>query len=397
MLRLSLTALLIFTSFYSSAQNLLPRPPQINVSSYILVEPVTGKVLAEFNADDQIEPASMTKVMTGYIAADQLQRNLVRGDDEVLISTKAWKMEGSRMFIEAGKRVSFEDLVKGVVIQSGNDASVAIAEYLGGTEEGFVDIMNAYAQSLGLSNTLFENSTGLPSSNHFSSARDLSIISANLINNFPEHYALYKEKSFTFNDIRQLNRNRLLWRDDSVDGIKTGHTESAGFCLISSAARGSMRLITVVAGANSEDERFNASQRLLEYGFRFFVTQNLLKSDEEIRSADVWGGKKDDVSLGLAKDLIVTVPRAELSDLKIDYTFKNNIEAPISKGDILGSLSVKSGETVISNANLIALEEVEPKGFFGRLISKIIMWFICLLYTSPSPRDATLSRMPSSA
>ncbi len=378
MLRLSLTALLLFTSFYSNAQNLLPRPPQINVSSYILVEPVTGKVLAEFNADDQIEPASMTKVMTGYIAADQLHRNLVRADDEVLISTKAWKMEGSRMFIEAGKRVSFEDLIKGVVIQSGNDASVAIAEYLGGTEEGFVDIMNAYAQSLGLNNTLFENSTGLPSSNHFSSARDLSIISANLINNFPEHYALYKEKNFTFNDIRQLNRNRLLWRDDSVDGIKTGHTESAGFCLISSAARGSMRLIAVVAGANSEDERFNASQRLLEYGFRFFVTQNLLESNEEVRSADVWGGKKDNVSLGLAKDLIVTVPRAELPGLKIDYTFNNNIEAPISKGDILGSLSVKSGDTVIANANLVALEEVEPKGFFGRLISKIIMWFLNL-------------------
>lgn len=378
MLRLSITALLLFTSFYSNAQNLLPRPPQINVTSYILVEPVTGKVLAEFNADDQIEPASMTKVMTGYIAADQLHRNLVRADDEVLISTKAWKMEGSRMFIEAGKRVSFEDLLKGVVIQSGNDASVAIAEYLGGTEEGFVDIMNAYAQSLGLNNTLFENSTGLPSSNHFSSARDLSIISANLINNFPEHYALYKEKSFTFNDIRQLNRNRLLWRDDSVDGIKTGHTESAGFCLISSAARGSMRLIAVVAGANSEDERFNASQRLLEYGFRFFVTQNLLESNEEVRSADVWGGKKDNVSLGLAKDLIVTVPRSELPGLKIDYTFNNNIEAPISKGDILGSLSVKSGDTVIANANLVALEEVEPKGFFGRLISKIIMWFLNL-------------------
>ena len=378
MLRLSITALLLFTSFYSNAQNLLPRPPQINVTSYILVEPVTGKVLAEFNADDQIEPASMTKVMTGYIAADQLHRNLVRADDEVLISTKAWKMEGSRMFIEAGKRVSFEDLIKGVVIQSGNDASVAIAEYLGGTEEGFVDIMNAYAQSLGLNNTLFENSTGLPSSNHFSSARDLSIISANLINNFPEHYALYKEKSFTFNDIRQLNRNRLLWRDDSVDGIKTGHTESAGFCLISSAARGSMRLIAVVAGANSEDERFNASQRLLEYGFRFFVTQNLLESNEEVRSADVWGGKKNAVSLGLAKDLIVTVPRAELPSLKIDYTFNNNIEAPISKGDILGSLSVKSGDTVIANANLVALEEVEPKGFFGRLISKIIMWFLNL-------------------
>jgi len=378
MLRLTLITLLLYSSLDSNSQNLLPRPPQINVSSYILVEPVTGKVLAEFNSDDQIEPASMTKVMTGYIAADQLQRNLVRPDDEVLISTKAWKMEGSRMFIEAGKRVSFEDLVKGIVIQSGNDASVAVAEYLGGTEEGFVDIMNAYAQSLGLKNTLFENSTGLPSSNHFSSARDLSIISANLIKNFPDHYALYKEKSFTFNEIRQLNRNRMLWRDDSVDGIKTGHTQSAGFCLISSAERGSMRLIAVVTGANSDNDRFNASQRLLEYGFRFFVTQSLLKSNEEVRSADVWGGKKDSVPLGLANELIVTVPRAELSSLKIDYTFNNNIEAPISAGDVLGSLSVKSGERVIANANLVALDDIEPKGFFGRLISKIIMWFLNL-------------------
>lgn len=378
MLRLTLITLLLYSSLDSNSQNLLPRPPQINVSSYILVEPVTGKVLAEFNSDDQIEPASMTKVMTGYIAADQLQRNLVRPDDEVLISTKAWKMEGSRMFIEAGKRVSFEDLVKGIVIQSGNDASVAVAEYLGGTEEGFVDIMNAYAQSLGLKNTLFENSTGLPSSNHFSSARDLSIIAANLIKNFPDHYALYKEKSFTFNEIRQLNRNRMLWRDDSVDGIKTGHTQSAGFCLISSAERGSMRLIAVVTGANSDNDRFNASQRLLEYGFRFFVTQSLLKSNEEVRSADVWGGKKDSVPLGLANELIVTVPRAELSSLKIDYTFNNNIEAPISAGDVLGSLSVKSGERVIANANLVALDDIEPKGFFGRLISKIIMWFLNL-------------------
>lgn len=376
--RITLYFLFIFFSLDSDSQNLLPRPPQINVSSYILVEPVSGTVLAEFNADDQIEPASMTKIMTGYIAADQLHRNLVRPDDEVLISTKAWKMEGSRMFVEAGKRVKFEDLLRGVVIQSGNDATVAIAEHLGGNEEGFVDIMNAYAQNLGLKNTVFENSTGLPSANHFSSARDLSIISTNLINQFPDHYSLYKEKSFTFNDIRQLNRNRLLWRDDSVDGVKTGHTESAGYCLISSAARGSMRLIAVVAGANSEDERFNASQRLLEYGFRFFVTQGLLKSNEAIRTADVWGGKKDAVPLGLQQDLVVTVPRADLPGLKIDYAFNNNIEAPISRGDILGSISVKSGDTVITNANLVALEDIESKGFFGRLISKIVMWFINL-------------------
>ncbi|MGA1761916.1 MAG: D-alanyl-D-alanine carboxypeptidase family protein [Gammaproteobacteria bacterium] len=374
---LSITFLLIQSSLVES-QNIVPRPPQINVSSYILIEPNSSTVLAEFNADDHIEPASMTKVMTGYIAADQLHRNLVKPTDEVLISSKAWKMEGSRMFIEEGKRVSFEDLLKGVVIQSGNDASVAIAEYLGGTEEGFVDIMNAYAQSMGLQNTLFENSTGLPSSNHFSSARDLSTITKNLINNFPEHYQLHKERSFTFNDIRQLNRNRLLWRDDTVDGVKTGHTESAGYCLISSAARGSMRLIAVVAGANSEEERFNSSQRLLEYGFRFFVTQKLLSSNEEVRSADVWGGQKDLVPLGLPNDLVVTVPRADLPNLKIDYTFNNNIEAPIVEGDVLGSLSVKSGESVIATSNLVALENIESKGFFGRLISKIIMWFLNL-------------------
>lgn len=378
MLRFLLTTFLLLLGSLVESQNVVPRPPQINVSSYILMEPNSGTVLAEFNADDQIEPASMTKVMTGYIAADQLHRNLVKPTDQVLISSKAWKMEGSRMFIEEGKRVSFEDLLKGVVIQSGNDASVAIAEYLGGTEEGFVDIMNAYAQSMGLQNTLFENSTGLPSSNHFSSARDLSIITKNLINNFPDHYQLHKERSFTFNDIRQLNRNRLLWRDDSVDGVKTGHTESAGYCLISSAARGSMRLIAVVTGANSEEERFNSSQRLLEYGFRFFVTQKLLSSNEEVRSADVWGGQKDFVPLGLPNDLIVTVPRADLPNLKIDYTFNNNIEAPIVEGDVLGSLSVKSGDSVIATSNLVALENIESKGFFGRLISKIIMWFLNL-------------------
>lgn len=378
MLRFLLTIFLLLLGSLVESQNVVPRPPQINVSSYILMEPNSGTVLAEFNADDQIEPASMTKVMTGYIAADQLHRNLVKPTDQVLISSKAWKMEGSRMFIEEGKRVSFEDLLKGVVIQSGNDASVAIAEYLGGTEEGFVDIMNAYAQSMGLQNTLFENSTGLPSSNHFSSARDLSIITKNLINNFPDHYQLHKERSFTFNDIRQLNRNRLLWRDDSVDGVKTGHTESAGYCLISSAARGSMRLIAVVTGANSEEERFNSSQRLLEYGFRFFVTQKLLSSNEEVRSADVWGGQKDFVPLGLPNDLIVTVPRADLPNLKIDYTFNNNIEAPIVEGDVLGSLSVKSGDSVIATSNLVALENIESKGFFGRLISKIIMWFLNL-------------------
>ena len=371
--------LLLFTSCLEIyAQSFVAPAPKLDLKAYILIEPQTGTVIAEYNSDLHVEPASMTKIMTGYVVADQIGNNLINLNDSVLISEKAWRMGGSKMFIEAGKRVSVEDLLKGVIIQSGNDASVALAEYSGGTEEGFVDLMNAYAQSLGMNNTAFVNSTGLPAEGHYSSAKDLAYLTSNFINKFPEIYSLYKEKSFEFNSIKQLNRNKLLWRDDSSDGVKTGHTESAGYCLVGSAKRGGMRLITVVAGSSSDKKRFDDTQRLLEYGFRFFSTQEVLKKDQVYKTVKVWGGQKSETGLGVAADQILTLPRVDFKDLQINYIYKNNIQAPIKKGDVIGSIEIISNDKPVLVTDLVALDEVEAKGFFGRLWSKFILWIMSL-------------------
>ena len=360
------------------AQSMVPKAPKLNLESYILIEAGTNTVIAEFNSDNQISPASMTKVMSGYVIADQIASGAISLDDKVLISEKAWKTGGSKMFIEAGKRISVRDLLSGIVIQSGNDATVAMAEYVAGSEEGFVDFMNAYASELGLSNTLFQNAVGWTDPNHFSSAKDLANITKALINNFPEHYSTYKEKEYTFSGIRQLNRNKLLWRDDSVDGVKTGHTESAGYCLISSAKRNEMRLIAVVAGSPSENERLISSQRLLEYGFRFFATQKLIVKNAEITSAKVWGGKIDKVALGSKSDILLTLPRSDFKNLKASYNFNNNVQAPISKGDVIGNIEFISNEKLVFSAPLIAIESVEAKGFFGRIWARIVFWIMSL-------------------
>lgn len=371
--------LLLFTSCLEIyAQSFVAPAPKLDLKAYILIEPQTGTVIAEYNSDLNVEPASMTKIMTSYIVADQIGNDLINLNDSVLISEKAWRMGGSKMFIEAGRRVSVEDLLKGVIIQSGNDASVALAEYAGGTEEGFVDLMNAYAQSLGMNNTTFLNSTGLPAEGHYSSAKDLAHLTSNFINKFPEIYSLYKEKSFEFNSIKQLNRNKLLWRDDSSDGVKTGHTESAGYCLVGSAKRGGMRLITVVAGSSSDKKRFDDTQRLLEYGFRFFSTQEVLKKDQVYKTVKVWGGQKSETGLGVAADQILTLPRVDFKDLQINYIYKNNIQAPIKKGDVIGSIEIISNDKPVLVTDLVALDEVEAKGFFGRLWSKFILWIMSL-------------------
>lgn len=371
--------LLLFTSCLELyAQSFVAPAPKLDLKAYILIEPQTGTVIAEYNSDLHVEPASMTKIMTGYVVADQIGNDLINLNDSVLISEKAWRMGGSKMFIEAGKRVSVEDLLKGVIIQSGNDASVALAEYSGGTEEGFVDLMNAYAQSLGMNNTAFVNSTGLPAEGHYSSAKDLAYLTSNFINKFPEIYSLYKEKSFEFNSIKQLNRNKLLWRDDSSDGVKTGHTESAGYCLVGSAKRGGMRLITVVAGSSSDKKRFDDTQRLLEYGFRFFSTQEVLKKDQVYKTVKVWGGQKSEAGLGVTANQILTLPRVDFKDLQINYIYKNNIQAPIKKGDVIGSIEIISNDTPVLVTDLVALDEVEAKGFFGRLWSKFILWIMSL-------------------
>jgi D-alanyl-D-alanine carboxypeptidase (penicillin-binding protein 5/6) len=360
------------------AQSMVPKAPKLNLDSYILLEANTNTVIAEFNSENQISPASMTKVMSGYVIADQIASGAISLDDKVLVSEKAWKTGGSKMFIEAGKRVSVRDLLSGIVIQSGNDATVAMAEYVAGSEEGFVDFMNAYASELGLSNTLFQNAVGWTDPNHFSSVNDLAQLTKALIANFPDHYATYKEKEFTFSGIRQLNRNKLLWRDDSVDGVKTGHTESAGYCLISSAKRNDMRLIAVVAGSPSENERLISSQRLLEYGFRFFATQKLISKDSEITTAKVWGGKMDEVALGTKEDILLTLPRSDFKSIKANYNFKNNIQAPISNGYVIGDIEFISDDRVVLSAPLVAIESVEAKGFFGRIWARIVFWILSL-------------------
>ena len=360
------------------AQSMVPKAPKLNLSSYILLEASTNTVIAEFNSDNQIAPASMTKVMSGYVIADQIANGSISLDDKVLISEKAWKTGGSKMFIEVGKRVSVKDLLSGIVIQSGNDATIAMAEYVAGSEEGFVDFMNAYASEMGLTNTLFQNSTGFSDPNHFTSAKDLAKLTQELINKFPDHYATYKEKEFTFSGIRQLNRNKLLWRDDSVDGVKTGHTDSAGFCLISSARRNDMRLIAVVAGSESENERLTASQRLLEYGFRFYATQKLVSQETKVTTAKVWGGTIDEVALGSTQDIYLTLPRSEFKNIKANYQFTNNLQAPIEIGEQIGSIEFTSNDRVVLSAPLMAIENVEAKGFFGMLWARLVYWITSL-------------------
>ena len=377
----------LLTSLFAFGQSFVPDAPELNLKSYILIEPNTNTVIAEFNSTSEIEPASMTKIMTAYVTADQIGNELISIDDEVLISEKAWRMEGSRMFIEAGKRVSVSDLLKGIIIQSGNDASVAIAEYVGGTERGFVDLMNAYAGSLNMNNTIFQNSTGLPAENHFSSAKDLAILTSHLITKFPEIYSFYKEKQFTFNEIKQLNRNKLLWRDDSSDGVKTGHTKAAGYCLVGSSKRGDMRLITVVAGSDSDNNRFMASQRLLEYGFRFFATQKILNANQEYKQINIWGGVEKNLSLGVLEDISITLPRTSFKDLVVNYNYSNNIQAPIEIGQKIGILEIVNNDEIVFSTDLVALQNIKAKGFFGRLWSKFVLWVLSLFGMTDNGSD----------
>ena len=376
--------LLVFLSFgnFLFSQNFIPNSPELDVKSYILYEPNTGKIIAEYNADELIEPASMTKIMTSYVLAEQIEANLLDLNEEVKISERAWKVGGSSNYLEPRDKVNVDQLIKGMIVASGNDAAIALAEKAGGTEDGFVDIMNAYAKSMNLSNTNYVNSTGMPDPNHYTSAKDLSILTANLIKNYPEHYSLYKEKYFTCETCRwgkrQKSTNILLWQDDSVDGVKTGFTESAGWCLVSSAERGSMRLISVIAGAEDETSRIQATRRLLEYGFKFFVTQKILNANEEYKEVTVWGGQDDTLALGVAENVSITIPRTSFKDLKINYTFKNNIQAPISSGQKIGTVDILSNDQIIFSKDLVALKDIQAKGFFGRLWSKFVLWIFSL-------------------
>jgi D-alanyl-D-alanine carboxypeptidase (penicillin-binding protein 5/6) len=375
---------LLFALFVFSAAGLpllaraelpVPAAPQIDVESYLLIDFHSGHLLAEQNIDQKLAPASLTKMMTAYIVYQELANGNLSRDDVTLISEKAWRMGGSRMFIEVGKKVRIDDLVRGLIVQSGNDASVALAEAIAGSEQQFADYMNNYAKKIGMTNSHFVNSTGLPHEQHYSTARDMGLLAQALIRDFPEEYKLYAEREFTYNDIRQYNRNKLLWRDKSVDGIKTGYTQSAGYCLVASALRDDMRIISVVLGAKSEKSRSGESQRLLNYGFRFYKTLRYYEKNQELDSTRIWKGETDKLSLGLAEDLFVTVPRAQRSALKTTLQYSEDIVAPVEFGQILGTLQLISGEKIVAERPLIALAEVNEGGFFQRTWDTVLRYF----------------------
>lgn len=367
--------LIVFSQLAVAAPVLIPAPPAINAEAYLLLDHNSGHVLAQKNADQRIEPASLTKLMTAYVVFYEMRNGTISEDELVTISKKAWRMQGSKMFIEVGKQIPLEKLIKGMIIQSGNDATIALAEHIAATEDNFVAMMNRHAQNMGMNNTHFVNSTGWPHQEHYTTANDLAILTRNLIRDFPEHYALYKIKEYTFNNIRQFNRNRLLWRDDRVDGVKTGHTESAGYCLISSAIKDDMRLISIVLGTNSEQARENTSRKLLNYGFRFFETFPLHASNEPLTTMRIWKGAEKEIQLGLAEPLYVTVPRGSRGKVKANMKVDAMIEAPVKKGQAMGTVNVFLGDEKLVNHSLIALNDVEEGGLWRKLVDNVILMF----------------------
>ncbi|MAO13929.1 D-alanyl-D-alanine carboxypeptidase family protein [Marinobacter sp.] len=373
---LSLATLLVGQAVAQSA--LIPSPPQIAGSSWVLKDPLSGRVIMEHNSQERVPPASLTKMMTAYIVERELDEGRIAMTDMVPISVKAWRTGGSRTFVREGTQVSVEDLLKGVIIQSGNDASVALAEFVAGSEDAFVDIMNQQARQLGMNNTNFENATGLPHPNQYSTAYDLALLAKAIIEDYPENYPLYAVKSFTYNNIRQPNRNSLLWRDESVDGLKTGHTEEAGYCLVASAKRDNTRLIAAVMGTSSAEVRAREVQKMLNYGFRYYETERLFRAGQELVDAKVWGGKSDQISVGLAEDVFVTIPRGARDKLESTVDLDSVIKAPIKVGDELGRIQVMLDGEVLVDEPALALTDVQQGGVFKRLWDAIKLFFVQL-------------------
>ena len=374
--RLLPAILLLFVASALRAEPLpVPKAPSIGAKAFILQDFDSGRIIAEQDADKPVEPASITKLMTAYAIFKEMRAGKITLTDMVTISEKAWRTPGSRMFVEVGKQVSVEDLMQGMIVQSGNDATVALAEYVAGSEDSFAALMNRYAAALGLKDSHFVNSTGLPDPQHYMTAHDIAMVAAAIIREFPEYYHWYSQKKFTFNDITQYNRNKLLWRDESVDGMKTGHTDSAGYCLVTSAKKDDMRLISVVLGTDNEKARADASQALLNYGFRFYETHKLYDAGKQLATARVWKGDSDTVSLGLDSPLYATVPRGQYKALAASMTINNRIMAPVSNDEKLGSVKVQLGDAVIAEQNLVALQGVGEGSIWHRIVDEALLYF----------------------
>ena len=369
----------------ASAKQFLPDPPQIDAKAWILVDAQTGYVIAEHNADEGLPPASLAKMMTTYITSKEITENRLKEDDLVLISDNAWelggaKTDGSTMFLSPRSKVSVLDLMHGVIIQSGNDAAIALAEHISGGETAFADNMNYHAELLGMTNTYYVNSTGLPAEGMVTSARDLTIIARAIINEHPNYYSIYSKKYFSHNNINQPNRNKLLWRDSSIDGLKTGHTKEAGYCLVSSSKRRGMRLISAVMGATSAESRARESQKLFSYGFRHYDTKKIYSAGEIVKeNAPLWYGEEDFINLTIADDITLTLPKGEQKNLSAQITIDGEIKAPITAGQKLGQMQITLNEKIIIDIPLVAEKNIAQAGLLARLFDWILLFFTQLI------------------
>lgn len=377
----ALTASLMSLVFTGAvfAQGIVPAPPQVAARAYLLVDATSGTVLAESNADEQLPPASLTKMMTGYVLASEIAAGRVSREDQVTVSRNAWSQNpvfngSSLMWIEPRKPVTIGQLEHGIVISSGNDATVAVAEHIAGSEQAFADLLNKHAAELGMHGSYFANSHGLPHPQHLTTARDLATLAKAIIERFPEHYRIYSQREFTYNDIRQYNRNALLGEDPSVDGLKTGYTREAGYGLVASAERNGMRLISVVMGTDSPNARKRETRSLLNYGFRFFETDVVVPAAEELEKPRVWKGQADYLSVGILEDLVLTLPRGKRNELIRETVLQDPITAPLAQGDTVGELTLTLDGEVIEQRAIVALEPLEQGGFFARLWDMVLMW-----------------------
>jgi D-alanyl-D-alanine carboxypeptidase (penicillin-binding protein 5/6) len=376
MMRVWLAALAVLCSGVLAAQEApVPPAPKLAVKSHYLVDFTSDRVLAEAAADTPVPPASLTKLMTAYVVFQAITAGAIDLEDEVKVSEKAWRMSGTRMFIEVNSRVRVEDLIRGMLIQSGNDASVALAEHISGSVEAFVARMNEQAQLLGMRNSAFRNPTGLPAREHFSTARDMAILAKAIINDYPEFYGLYAEREFSYNGIRQNNRNALLWRDSGVDGMKTGHTDAAGYCIVTSATRDGMRLIAVVLGATSAKLRNDGAQALLEYGFANFETHTLYAAGALVSTARVFGGRPDTAGLGPEQDLVVTIPRGRYDALAASLEMGEELAAPLAQGALVGEIKVSFAGAPLASTPLVVLENVVPGGIWTKVRDELSLWW----------------------
>lgn len=364
-------------------QPLIPAAPELAAKAWLLMDTKTGEVLAEHNADEILPPASLTKMMTSYIASEEVMRGRLKEDDLVRVSENAWikggtKSGGSTMFLPPNKDATVIDLIRGVIIQSGNDAAIALAEHIAGDESAFADIMNQQAALMGMKNTYFANSTGLPDPSHMTTARDLALLATAVIEDHPEHYSIYAEKEFEYNGISQPNRNQLLWRDSSIDGLKTGHTEEAGYCLVASGVRNGMRLVSVVMGTRSSQSRATESQKLLSWGFRYYMTHKLYDAEDVLATEQVWKGQSDSVELGVSDEIYLTIPRGAEDLLEANLSIESVLKAPLELGQQVGSLSISyQGEQIIDTP-LVVKDQVEAAGFFSRLWDGIKLFIMKL-------------------